>query len=229
MTELRLALLALGLLLILAVYLWSRGVLQRWLRGFASLRPARPTTGMRVEPAVAEPEEYAEPDEIAELAEPEAEELTPVARSTARAAPAQKVITLRFLPRQGQLACDTVLLALRAAGLRHGRYGIFHKLPDEFSDEPNFSVANLTEPGSFDLARASETRIPGMSFFMIIPGPADPVDRFDDMVRTARELARELNGELRDEQGSSWSIQRERFVREEIIQFRHALDRHDSA
>jgi FtsZ-interacting cell division protein ZipA len=48
------------------------------------------------------------------------------------------------------------------------------------------------------------------------------------MVRTARDLARDLNGDLRDEQGSSWSIQRERFVREEIIQFQHGRDRLDS-
>jgi cell division protein ZipA len=228
MTGLRLALLALGLLLILAVYLWSRGVPQRWFGRLSSLRPARPVTALRVEPAVeTESDGYAEPDELGDIAEPEPDELTSVSRSSPKPVLPEKVITLRFLPRQGQLPCDTVLLALRAAGLRHGRYGIFHKLPDDFSDEPHFSVANLTEPGSFDLARASETRIPGMSFFMIIPGPADPVDRFDDMVRTARDLARELNGELRDEQGSSWSIQRERFVREEIIQLRHALDRHD--
>ena len=63
---------------------------------------------------------------------------------------------------------------------------------------------------------------------MILPGPGDAVDRFDDMVRTARDLARDLNGDLRDEQGSSWSIQRERFVREEIIQFQHGVERLDS-
>ena len=217
MTGLRLALLALGLLLILAVYLWSRGTPQRWIGKLAGMRRVRSADVVRVEPAVeTEPEA------------PFADEPRASERSGPGADQPRKIVTLRFVPREGQLACDTVLLALRAAGLRHGRYGIFHKQPDDFSDDPQFSVANLTEPGSFDLARASETRIPGMSFFMVLPGPGDAVERFDDMVRTARDLARELNGDLRDEQGSSWSIQRERFVREEIIQFQHGRDRLDS-
>jgi cell division protein ZipA len=215
MTELRLALLALGLLLIVSVYLWSRGIPQRWINRIAELRPARPEeSAIRVEPAVQVEPEEATAGEDADAVDPprSAEQL-------------QKIITLRFLPRDGQFACDIVMLALRAAGLRHGRFGIFHKQVDDFNDDPLFSVASLTEPGSFDLARASETTIRGMSFFMILPGPGDPLDRFDAMVRTARELARELDGELRDEQGSSWSIQRERFVREEIIHFRHGFDR----
>ena len=45
------------------------------------------------------------------------------------------------------------------------------------------------------------------------------------MVGTARELARELEAELRDENGSSWSIQRERYVREEIIEYLHQHDK----
>jgi cell division protein ZipA len=217
MTGLRLALLALGLLLIVSVYLWTRGIPQRWIARAASLRREKLPETMRVEPAVEdEPEETFAP-------EPAPLETPAHVRNQPR-----KIVTLRFIPHQGHIACDTVLLALRAAGLRHGRYGIFHKHADEFSDEPHFSVANLTEPGSFDLARASETRIPGMSFFMVLPGPADGVARFDEMVRIARDLARELDGELRDEQGSSWSIQRERFVREEIIQFQHGVDRLDS-
>ncbi|MDX1436372.1 MAG: cell division protein ZipA C-terminal FtsZ-binding domain-containing protein, partial [Anaerolineales bacterium] len=39
----------------------------------------------------------------------------------------------------------------RSAGLKHGRYGIFHMHSNELDDEPMFSVASLTEPGSFDL------------------------------------------------------------------------------
>jgi cell division protein ZipA len=218
MTELRWTLLALGLLLILAVYLWSRGVPQRWIARLPDIRRVTRAEPIRVEPAIdAEPE--ADPDPDSDF-EPPA-----VVEPSRDAQQPQKVVTLRFIPREGQLACDRVLLALRAAGLKHGRYGIFHKHPDEFSDDELFSVANLTEPGSFDLVRASETRIRGMSFFMTLPGPGDPVDRFDVMVQTARDLARDLEAELRDEKGSSWSIQRERFVREEIIQYRHSLDK----
>ena len=60
-----------------------------------------------------------------------------------------------------------------------------------------------------------------MSFFMVLPGLGDPVSRFDRMVAVARNLMQSLNAELFDEQGSSWSVQRERYVREEIIEYCH--------
>ena len=225
MTGLRWVLLALGLLMILGVYLWGRGLPQRWLLYFARLRPPRPPAPTaRVEPAIEVDQESRDLDSddpapdgaIADEVAVDDEPLEPLP---------ERVVTLRFMPREGDLPCDRVLLALRSAGLRHGRYGIFHRHADDFGQDALFSVANLTEPGSFDLAHASETRIPGMSFFMVLPGSGDPVERFDSMVSTAKDLAEDLNGELRDEKGSSWSIQRERYVREEIIGYRHVLER----
>jgi FtsZ-interacting cell division protein ZipA len=41
------------------------------------------------------------------------------------------------------------------------------------------------------------------------------------MIAAARTLAQSLNGELVDESGSTLSIQRERYMREEIVQFEH--------
>ena len=48
---------------------------------------------------------------------------------------------------------------------------------------------------------------------------------FDLMVATARALAAGLRGDLVDEQGSTLSIQRERYLREEVIQFQHRQGR----
>ncbi len=132
-----------------------------------------------------------------------------------------RVIALRLVARDQELNCQQAILALREAGLKHGRYGIFHRIPDGQTEQAGFSVANLTEPGSFDLASAADSTIPGMTLFLILPGVGDPVARFDDMLQTARTLARELDAELFDDRGSSWSIQRERYIREEIILYRH--------
>jgi len=212
MTELRWVLLALGIFVIVAVYLWSQGIPQRWLSPLASLKKSKIPASARIEPAL----------DKAESAEAGG---GPANDSDNVATRADKIVTLRFIPDERTIACDRVILALRAAGLKHGRYGIFHKHESDLSEEPMFSVANLTEPGSFDLTSLADTKIPGMSFFMVLPGNGDPVARFDAMVGTARELARELDGELRDDKGSSWSIQRERYVREEIIAYCHLLDR----
>lgn len=206
-------LLALGVLVIVAVYLFSQGIPQRWLAPIAALRKKKAADSVRVEPAFDDVRHAGSDDEPIE------DPPEPAPR------PADTVVTLRFIPQGKEIASDKVVLALRAAGLTHGRYGIFHKHGSEANDTPMFSVANLTEPGSFDLAHLAETKIPGMSFFMILPGEGDPLERFDAMVATARELSRELGGELRDDKGSSWSIQRERYVREEIIEYCHLSDK----
>ena len=54
-----------------------------------------------------------------------------------------------------------------------------------------------------------------------LPGPIDGVEAFDDMVDIARALAKQLGGELFDEQGSTLSLQRQRYLREEVVQFQH--------
>ena len=43
------------------------------------------------------------------------------------------------------------------------------------------------------------------------------------MMTAARALAQSLDGELLDESGSTLSIQRERYLREEIIQYQHSI------
>ena len=87
--------------------------------------------------------------------------------------------------------------------------------------EAEFSVANLIEPGSFDLSDIKGNVISGMTFFMELPGCGDPIARFDRMVSIARDLKQILAAELLDEEGSHWSIQRERYIREEIIEYYH--------
>jgi cell division protein ZipA len=111
---------------------------------------------------------------------------------------------------------------LRGIGLRHGKFGIFHRHEGNDESKTIFSAASLVEPGSFDIANIKEQEIPGISLFMVLPGPVDGAQSFDLMMATARALSQSLNAELLDESGSTLSIQRERYMREEIIQFEHS-------
>jgi cell division protein ZipA len=206
--ELRWVLLGLGALLVIGVYLWTKGVFSRRLPFQSRLR-SEPTIG-DVAP------------EGASIAE--AASAAPPPEKPARKAP-ERIVALRLIPRTGELGSEKAVLALRAAGLQFGRYKIFHRMKPEYGEEPVFSVASLTEPGSFELANLGETTIAGLSLFVVLPGIGDPVDRFDKMIETARALAVELEADLHDERGSSWSVQRERYVREEIIEYRHQLER----
>jgi len=237
MAELRWVLLALGVLLVVGVYLWGRGVFRR--SELVRISPRR-----RAEPHIStEPELssddvlFTRPGEIEDaetpfVDEPEAglEQAGPVDEVGAPAPkegkgppPPEKIVALRFVTKTLELDGEQAVAALREAGLEHGRYGIFHSHDEIRRNETRFSVASLTEPGSFDLDNLADKPIAGMSFFMVLPGFGDPVERFDAMVQTARSLAHQLDAELFDDAGSSWSVQRERYVREELIRYRHQL------
>lgn len=248
MPELRWVLLALGVLLVVGVYLWGRKSLRR--NDVSRLHRRR----WRNEPRISIDEEPvsrdvlftrpgeedesgpvrvgaeegwtqqdlvgdAEPEPVDEGAgDPDVSAPSP-ALDTAPPAP-ERIVALRFVPRTTPFDAVEAVAVLQDAGLEHGRYGIFHYPDQAHPTEPQFSVASLTEPGSFDLERLDEKPLAGMSFFMVLPGVGDPVDRFDTMLETARALAYKLDAELLDDSGSSWSIQRERYIREELISYR---------
>ena len=205
MDGLRWLLLLFGLLVIAGVYLYSRREKSR-----SAARDEQPAE--RLEPVLEDtPAETAAPADAAppiDAPEQLAEEVP------------QKIVTLRLVGHdKRQFPGDELILSMRGIGLRHGKFGIFHRYDGNDEQRTIFSAASLVEPGSFDLANIKEQEIPGISLFMILPGPVDGVEAFDLMMAAARALAQTLDGELLDESGSTLSIQRERYLREEIIQY----------
>jgi len=135
----------------------------------------------------------------------------------------QKIVTLRVVARnQASFAGDELALSLRGIGMRHGKFGIFHRCDGNDENKIIFSAASLVEPGSFDLTNLKAQQIPGISIFMVLPGPVDGPEGFDLMLAAARAISMSLGAELLDESGSTLSIQRERYLREEIIQYQTA-------
>ena len=136
----------------------------------------------------------------------------------------QKIVTVRLVARdKGTFRGDQLVLSLRGIGMRHGKFGIFHRYEGTDEDDVVFSVASLAEPGTFNLPDIKEQRIPGISMFMVLPGPMGGAESFDLMMTAARALSQALHAELLDESGSTLSIQRERYLREEIIQYEHGI------
>ena len=135
----------------------------------------------------------------------------------------QKIVTVRIVAREKKsFPGDELVLSMRGIGLRHGKFGIFHRYDGNDESRTVFSAASLVEPGSFDLQNIKGQEIPGISLFLVLPGPVECVEAFDLMLAAARALTQTLDGELLDESGSTLSIQRERYLREEIIQFQHS-------
>ena len=206
MDGLRWLLLFFGVLVVAGVYVYSRREREKADQEPAPERRVPPTLGADTEEApVAEP-----------VADDEPEVEVPEARQ-------QKIVTLRLIARDGgAFKGDELVLSMRGIGLRHGKFGIFHRYDGNDEERTVFSAASLVEPGSFDLANIKEQEMPGISLFLVLPGPVDSVEAFDMMMEAARTLAQSMDGELLDESGSTLSIQRERYMREEVIEFERA-------
>lgn len=209
MDGLRWLLLLFGLLLIVGVYIYSRR--EKKPIDDAASAPAR------VAPSLDSVSDSIEP-EVDAPAAPGDNEAVEVDSS----AP-QKIVTVRVVAREKKsFAGDELILSMRGIGLRHGKFGIFHRYDGNDESKTVFSAASLVEPGSFDLQNIKGQVIPGISIFLVLPGPVDSVEAFDSMLAAARALTQSLDGELLDESGSTLSIQRERYLREDIIQFQHS-------
>ncbi|MGI9204703.1 MAG: cell division protein ZipA C-terminal FtsZ-binding domain-containing protein [Woeseiaceae bacterium] len=213
MDGLRWLLLGFGLFVVAGVYLYTR-----YQRGREENQEESGFTGDRVEPSLGELDSANEDkstlsDVDSGVAQPD---------DDAPDMP-QKIVTLRVIARNnGAFAGDELVLSLRGIGMRHGKFGIFHRFEGNEEDKIVFSAASLVEPGSFDLENIKGQEIPGISLFMVLPGPIDGAEAFDLMMAASRALSQSLGAELLDESGSTLSIQRERYLREEIIQYQHS-------
>jgi hypothetical protein len=73
--------------------------------------------------------------------------------------------------------------------------------------------------GTFDLAAMEEMETPGVTLFMQLPGPEQPLDAFEDMLAVARDLAAEMGADLKDEQHSVMTPQTIEHCRQRIREF----------
>lgn len=181
----------------------------------ARLEPSFGEQAESTDPATPEPETISAGEQV------DIEDIAGVPESgPAQQTGEQKIVTVRIIAQdKTPFPGDQLVLSLRGIGMRHGKFGIFHRYDGNDEEAIVFSAASLVEPGSFELENLREQTIPGISLFMVLPGPLDGAEAFDQMMAAARTLNQSLGAELLDESGSSLSIQRERYLREEIIQY----------
>ncbi|HSN17946.1 MAG TPA: cell division protein ZipA C-terminal FtsZ-binding domain-containing protein [Gammaproteobacteria bacterium] len=148
--------------------------------------------------------------------------------SSAKSAPVreqgeQLILALHVMPRDGgSFAGAKVLDAFDACNLRFGRYQVYHRL-DAPGGNSVFSVANVVEPGSLDPETLDSAELPGLTLFMVLPGPRGGVASYADMLATSRQLAQFLDGEVLDQERSTLTRQTARHIRERIITFETQL------
>lgn len=81
-----------------------------------------------------------------------------------------------------------------------------------------FNIANLTDSGVFAPDESGDIYIPGLCFFITIPGPQDPIEAFEAMYQAAEFIAKNVNGCLKDRQGSDLNKQVLDYYRTDIIE-----------
>jgi cell division protein ZipA len=132
---------------------------------------------------------------------------------------ADRVIVVYVVAARGQrLVGSQLRAALERHKLRHQDAGIFAAADRD--GRTLFKVANVVEPGTFDLATMDTMTTPGVALFMQ-PEAADAQAgsaeaAFKRMIETARALSDEFKGRLLDSQPSPLTQQSEQHLREEM-------------
>lgn len=117
----------------------------------------------------------------------------------------EKLIVINILAKGTQQFVGYELLqAILAAGLRFGEMDIFHRHKELSGKGPVlFSLANATEPGSFELQKMGEAVSHGLTLFLRLSGhPTVDMERFELLTQTANQLCEDLDGQLCDENRS---------------------------
>ena len=109
---------------------------------------------------------------------------------------------------------------VEACGMVHGNMDLFHRHEDGLTQgQTQFSMANMTESGAFDMDTLADVHTAGVVFFMTLPSANDSIRAFDYMVETAQCLANNLGGELYDENRSVLRAQTVEHYRQRIREF----------
>ena len=112
---------------------------------------------------------------------------------------------------------EDILHILLACDLRFGDMNFFHRHEFEAGRGAiQFSVANMMQPGVFDIDNMADMNTPGLVFFLTLPGPEDMMKAFDYMLETAQAVSRNLGGDVLDESRSVLTRQTMDHCRQQI-------------
>jgi len=130
----------------------------------------------------------------------------------------EEVIVVNVLSRDGTDFNNETLMELAlACGMRFGAMNIFHRTDDV--GRLQFSMANVTKPGTFDIDDFNQMSIRGIALFMTLPCSSDPLQSFEYMSETASVISRHLNGVIKDEMHNRMSEQSFEHCRDRIREF----------
>ena len=130
----------------------------------------------------------------------------------------EEIIYLNLKCRDGDIEGADLIRAMQKFNLTHGEMNIFHRLT-EGSKQPLFSVANMVEPGSFDIDKLATMTTPGITLFLRLPRTFDALHALDEMWAVTKGLAAELNADILDRNHQPFSSQKQQRMRDEVLHY----------
>ncbi len=107
-----------------------------------------------------------------------------------------------------------------ARNYKYGKMAIFHEV---HGNEIIYSIANMVEPGIFNLDTMDELQTPGLTLFISLPAPLAATVVFDAMLNEAISLSQELGGQLRSDQHNVLTNQRITQIQDELREYERQL------
>ena len=133
----------------------------------------------------------------------------------------EEILVVNVLARNGGSFNGALLRqALEATGLTQGRSGLYEVLPkNRATTTAVLCVANMIEPGVLtDDVLTEDMHTPGLTLFLKLPGPVEGVDALEQLLVTAQHLARELDGEMRDQHRNVLTKQNMALMYEQVVE-----------
>ncbi|MGV6492039.1 cell division protein ZipA [Stenotrophomonas rhizophila] len=138
-----------------------------------------------------------------------------------------KIVSLFVAARAGeQLRGEDIVVAAEKTGLVFGHMNVFHRLVEGHPERgPIFSMASIMKPGSFDMANIREMETPAIAFFLTLPAPLTALDAWEKMLPTVQRMGELLDGVVLDDSRATLGRQRVAHIRDEL----RAYDRQHQA
>lgn len=220
---LRIGILVAGVLLLAAIFFFGRPRKPRQGRRVGA--DARPEAGEPTEPSLGEPpvpedgpsEGKAEPA----ARQPELGLEVPADENALGKRPDQdfdKIVSLYVAAKAGHmLRGEDIVVAAEKTGLVFGHLNVFHRLIDGHPERgPVFSMANILQPGSFDMAHIRDMETPAIAFFLTLPAPMSALDAWEKMLPTVQRMGELLDGVVLDDSRNALGRQRIANIRDEL-------------
>lgn len=107
------------------------------------------------------------------------------------------VIALHIVAKEGEFVGAELVKSANLTAMRYGEMGIFHFL-GVTSGAVTFRMANMLEPGTFDLENLNGFTTPGVLIFMESEQQDDLTTSLNSMLKVAQSICERLDGQLCD-------------------------------